>query len=464
MAISTAGLGSGIDFNSLVSQLVAAESEPQTALFDQKETILQARLSAFGVVKSALTTFQAEVVKLQSADAFSNRKATSASTSTFTATATNSAVLGSYDIQVTQLAENHKLRSTDFTDSSTVIGTGTLTISVGGSSFGLTIDDSNKTVAGIRDAINNASSNTGVTATTITVDTGTQLVLTSNDTGSNNNIVVTAINGGEGDLQQLVYDPLPAGSGTENLVQINPAQDSIIQIDSQNVTNNTNTVAGAIDGVTLTLNAADPGNDHTLDIVLDTGSISAKIQSFVDAYNEYTKSINESMLQSETQQGILLGDALTRSIERQIRTKTTQQVSGIYTDYNSLAAIGITTQKDGSLKIDSTTLNNVIDTDLTSLTNLFTAENGIANIVDSTIDSYVEFNGILDTKTDGIKDSISDITKQREQLAFRMESLEARLTAQFIAMDGLVSQLTSTGTFLTDALKNIPKPNSIGKN
>jgi len=465
MAISSAGIGSGIDINSLVTNLVSAESDPQTAIFDQKESLLQAKLSAMGIVKSALNDLQTAVVKLNDSDVFSNRKATSSSSSTFTATATNAAVLGSYSIEVSQLAEAHKLSSAGFTDSSTVIGTGTLSISVGSNSFNLTIDDSNKTVAGIRDAINDASNNTGVTASTINVDDGvggteTRLVLSSNNVGSSNALTVTAVNGGEGDLQQLVYDPAP-GSGVTNLVERNQALDSIILIDNQTVTTSSNTISNAIDGITLTLKEADAGNEHTLTTALDTAKISSTIDNFISAYNEYIGIVNGLTAKSEGTTGILLGDALVKGIERQVRTQLTQQVGSISSDYSSLASIGITTQKDGTLTVDSSELNNVISTDLDSLTSIFSASDGIASVVNTTIESYVKFNGTLDSKTEGLNNSIKDITEQRERLALSMDKLESRLLAKFIAMDALVSQLTATGGFLTDALKNIPAPNSI---
>jgi len=471
MAISSAGIGSGLDINSLVRDLLNAESVPKTAQFDRKEAVFQTQISSYGILKSALSDLRSSLTNLTKTETFNNRTASSSSTETFTATADSTAVVGSYTINVDQIAEAHKLSSTGFTDSATVIGTGTLTVSVGSDSFNLTIDDSNKTVAGIRDAINDASDNTGITATTINVDDGvggteTRLVLTSNSSGTDNAITITAVNGGEGDLQQLVYDPAP-GSGVTNLVERNAAVDAIVLVDGQTVTSSSNTLSNTIEGVTIDLLTAAPvlDTDHTVSISLNTGTIAATINNVVDKYNEFVGVINSLTEYNEDDaNGALLGDSLARGIEIQVRQTLTQRVSSITSNQNnSLAAIGITTNNDGTMSVNAGTLTDAIGEDLASITELFSATDGIATDLDSVIDSYVKFDGVLDAKTDSVNASIDRITDQREQLALRLESMESRLLAQFIAMDSLVAQLTASGEFLTSALKGLPEPNSINR-
>ncbi len=467
--LTSAGIGSGLDINSLVTNLVNAESAPKTAFLDRQEAQLQTQLSSFGIVKGAMSDLRSTLTALSSTGSYDNRKASSSDKSIFTATADTSAVLANYTIQVSQLAESHKLSSSGFASSSTVVGTGSLTIKIGTDAFTLTIDDSNKSVAGIRDAINNAATNTGVSATLVNVDDGvggteTRLVLTADGTGSDNAITVTAVNGGEGDLQQLVYDPLP-GSGVTNLTQLNPAQDAIILIDTLSVTSSSNTIENAIDGVTLELHKADPAVDHTLTTSLDTEKITSAVESMVDKYNDFIKTMKSLTAYSEGgTSGALLGDALARGILSTVRSNITAQVKSISnSDFSSLAAIGITTNDDDTLSIDTSDLNSVIEDELDTLTNLFTANDGIATVLDDVINDYVKVNGILDSKTDGLNNSINDIGEQRSQLADRMEAYEARLLAQFIAMDNLVQQLTASGDFLTQAISNLPKPNSVKK-
>ena len=160
--LTSAGIGSGLDINQLVTDLVSAEAAPKTALLDKKEATITARISAYGLLKSALSELKSSLATLADDNTYITRTATSSDRDLFSASADATAVIGNYDLEITQLAESHKLSSAGFTDSSTIVGTGDLTLSVGSDAFTLTIDDSNKTLAGIRDAINNASDNTPV--------------------------------------------------------------------------------------------------------------------------------------------------------------------------------------------------------------------------------------------------------------------------------------------------------------
>lgn len=465
--LSSAGIGSGLDINSLVTQLVSAESEPKTALFDKKEAVLTAKISAYGLLKSALSDLKSSLSELSDSNTYNTRTATSSDKTKFSATADTSAVFGSYDIEITQLAEAHKLSSAGFTDSATVVGTGTLTLSVGTDSFSLTIDDDNKSLAGIRDSINNATDNTGVTATIINVDDGvggteSRLVLTSNETGSDNSITVTAVNGGEGDLQQLVYDPLP-GSGTTNLVERNPAQDAIVLVDNQTVTSSSNQLSNVIDGISISLLEADPGTTLSLNVELNSSGIENAVEKLVANYNAYIETQQSVTGYAETGSGALIGDALARSATSQIRHQLTQEISSVSGDFSTLASIGITSDRDGYLSVDSTKLTTAITEDITSITNLFTADDGIATKLESLLDEYVKSNGIVDSKTTSLNDSIQDITDQRERFQIHIESYQARILQQFITMDTLVAQLNATSDSLAQALSNLPEPNSIKK-
>ena len=176
MPIIASGIGSGLDISGLVSQLVASEAEPANARLNAQEIDYGSELSAFGTLKSALSAFQDSVSKLESATAFQVFTSTSSNEDVFTASANDTAVAGDYSIEVMQLAQADKLRSVDFSAGTEVIGTGTLDISLGATSFQLTIDSSNNTLDGIRDAINSAADNPGITASLISVDSGTQLI------------------------------------------------------------------------------------------------------------------------------------------------------------------------------------------------------------------------------------------------------------------------------------------------
>lgn len=233
--ISSPGIGSGLDINALVSQLVAAEGEPKTFRLARQEASAQAQISAFGSLKSALSSFGDHVDSLSKLATFQTRSATSNDLTLFNATSTSSASIASYSIEVVNLAASHKLVSKGFTDTATVVGSGAITITSGGNASTIAVSPSANTLADIRDAINVASQDTKVSATIIAADDGvggtvSKLLLTSNETGTANKITVTVDDDDLNDLDdlglsQLVFDPVP-GSGTTRLTETSAAIDA----------------------------------------------------------------------------------------------------------------------------------------------------------------------------------------------------------------------------------------------
>lgn len=458
MAITVSGIGSGIDIESLVSQLVAAEGQPTSVRLAQKEAGFQADLSALGTLKSVLSSLQDTVSALQDPDDFLKRSATSSNDELFAAAASSSAVAGKYDVEVSQLAQAARIRSNDFTSETEIIGTGTLDISLGSDSFSLTIDSGNQTLAGIRDAINAAEDNPGITASIINVDSGTRLILSSDKIGASNAITVTATDDAPLDGFDLTR------LETANLTTIQPAQDAIVFVDSQQVTRDSNSFSDVITGVTFTLLEADVGTTETLTIGLDNASITNKVNDFVKAYNSVSETINQlSAFDAETGiAGTLQGDAGLRNLQSQLRQALSDPISGL--DVSTLAAIGVTTDENGELSVDTEDLNAVISNDFTAVSKLFTNEDGIANKFDNLLDRYVGTTGILDSRTEGIESQIDGIGDDRERLESRLVVIEARLRSQFIALDAFVSQFQSIGNFLTQQLASLPEPNSINRN
>jgi len=460
MAITAGGIGSGLDIEGLVSQLVAAEGQPALFRIDTKEARLQADLSAFGSLKSALSTFQDSVAALNDLDAFQARKATSSNTELFGASADSTAVAGTYSVEITQLAQAAKMRSGDgeFTASTDVVGTGTLDLTLGADTFQITIDDSNKTLEGIRDSINAATDNPGITASIINVDGGTQLVLSSDQVGSANTIDVVAV-------ETLPND----GSGlallaTASLSVVDAAQDAKIKVDGQTATRDSNSFSDVIAGVTFNLTKAEPATIETLTIALDTGSVKGKVNTFVTAYNSLADTMKSlAAFDADTgAAGALQGDATLRSVQSQIRQTLTTAVSGL--DTGTLAEIGVTTDETGHLKVDSEQLDSVLSSDFTSISQLFASENGLANTLDTLLDNYIGTTGSLNTRTEGLQTRIDLISDDRERLDRRLSALDARYRAQFTAMDVLVGQLQALGGYLTQQLANLPKPNSVNSN
>ena len=460
-AITSPGVGSGLDISSLVSQLVAAEGQATTVRLDGKEAKLQATLSAVGSLKGVMSEFQASLGNLKSDSYFDDRTATSEDTKLFTASATASAVLGNYEIEVAGLAKANKVRSTGFTDSSSVVGTGSMTITSGSNSFTLTVDSSSDTLAEIRDAINDSSSNNFVSATIVNVDDGSggtesRLVLTTKNVGAANALTITV---DDDDLNDTDASGL-SHLATANLVQLDPAQDAVVKIDGQAVTRSSNTISDAIDGVTLELltETETPGTTTGLTIGTDTASVFSSVASFVTSYNKMIEVFNQLSSYDPTTgvSGTLFGDATLRSIENQVRREITNTVDSLNGSITNLVDIGITTTDSGALKLDSTILKGAISDNMDDLAKLFSSEDGIATRLDSLVDSYVKSTGVLGSRTSSLNDQVQDITEQRIALENRLASLESRLLAQFTALDTLVSQLNSTSTYLSQQLANLP--------
>jgi flagellar hook-associated protein 2 len=458
MGITVSGIGSGIDIESLVTQLVAAEGQPAALRLSRQEATFQADLSAIGTLKSALSNLKGISQGLQQASNFLARTATSSDEEGFTATAESTAAPGVYDIEITQLAQAARLRSGDFTSETEIVGTGTLDISLGSDTFSLTIDASNQTLEGIRDAINNVPNNPGVTASIINVDSGAQLVLSSDKIGAANTITVTGTDEDMSDGFDLTR------LETANLTTLQSAQDAIILVDQQTVTRDSNDFSDVITGVLFSLKKAEVGEVTSLTVGLDKSAITNNVNAFVAAYNSAARVISQlGAFDADTgNSGQLQGDSGLRAIESDLRRAISDPVNGLA--ISTLAAMGITTDSSGQLIIDSTELDEAINNDFTAVSQLFTNEDGLSTRFDDLLAGYVDSGGILTSRSDGIETRIETIADDRERLSDRLDTIEARYRSQFIALDSLVSQLQSIGDFLTLQLASLPKPNSIGRN
>lgn len=464
--ISISGVGSGIDINNLVDQLVAAQQQPKSRRLDNRESRLQAELSAFGLVKSALSELQSALQALDSDSLFRQRTATSGNDEVFTASAEAGTAAGSYAIEVQQLAVAQKLRSAGFADADTTVGTGTLTISNGSDSFNIEVAAGGDSLAAIRDAINGSADNGIVTAGIVNVDDGAggteaRLVLTANETGTANGLTVTVTDddGDDGDaagLSRLAYDP---GNAVANLVELTAAADAKVLVDNQLATRSTNTVDDVVDGVTLDLVSADPGTTYALGVSADSAAATKAVDAFVKAFNGFIEvQDNLTSFNADTQQGgLLIGDSTLRLLESGLRSALTDRANGAG-DADSLAAIGITTGENGRLVVDDAALADALAADPGGIAALFGGDDGVAVRADGLLTGYLQSNGLLDSRTDSLNNRIDDISDQRLDLARRTDALRSRLLAQFTAMDQLVAQLQSTGNFLTQQLANVPVP------
>lgn len=408
MAITAAGAGSNLDVNGLVSQLMAAERAP-LALLQKRESDYQAKLSAYGTLKGALSAFQTAMQGLADPAKYQAVTASAADSSLLTATGNSNgkAVPGNYSVEVQQLAQQQKIRSDGFASTSSIVGSGTLTIQYGTydsvlNTFTLndakpaqtiTIDPSRNTLSGVRDAINAA--NAGVSATIVNDGTSNKLVLTAKDTGAANSLKITVSDDDGGNLDaaglsSLAFDPAAGGGSGRNLTQVQAAQDAKLRIDGIDIVKSSNTITDAIEGITLNLLKTNAGSPTTLNVSQDTAAVKTAVETFVKSYNSINQTLSSlTAYNPGAKKGaILQGDSAAFSVQRGIQAALMAMTGG-GNDFTSLSQIGVALQKDGSLAVDAAKLQASMDAKFEQIGKLFT-------IGGTSTDSLIAYDGATD--------------------------------------------------------------------
>lgn len=401
MALSSPGIGSGLDVAGLVNQLMALERRPLAQL-ESQEAVHQARISAYGSLKGAIASFQSAVKTLSSPAKFSVMAASIADTEVASVTASPTAVPGNYSLEVTALAQSQKLKSESFSSQTATIGSGSINVEFGTYSGGIftpngdkaaktiTIDASNNTLSGIRDAINAAGA--GISANIVNDGSGYRLVISSSDSGAENSLKISisdddGTNTNTSGLSQLAYDPEAAAGSGQNLTQSVAAQDAAFLLDGVSITSATNVVTDAIEGVTLKLLAESAAaTATTITVSRDISGVKNSIETFVKAYNELAKTIKElSAYNTETKQAsILTGDAALRGVDSLLRETLNTALRYSGGGLTTLSQVGISFQKDGTLAFDSSKLQTVFDDTTKDVSTLFAS-------VGKPTDSLIEF-------------------------------------------------------------------------
>lgn len=447
--ITSTGIGSGLDISAIVSSLTAAYGAAQTNELNAEQTSLNAQVSAFGTFSSALDTLQATLSTLQNPRQLAGYNGTVADKTIASATTTSDATAGQYSLEVQNLATAATLTSQPVASSTSTVGTGTLTIAVGGASTSINIDATDNTLAGIAAAINSAANNPGVTASVITTSGGARLILAGTTTGAANAITVTQ-SGGDGGLASLVYDP---ANGVSNLTQTQTAADANYSINGYAATSASNQVSNAITGVTLDLLGASAANTPTtLTISADTSAAQTSISTFVTAVNGVISAIQSLTGYNPSTQtsGALNGNATLESFQNQLENILDTINPGNTGGATSLADLGITADANtGALDANTTTLGNALSSSLTSVGNLLGGTNGIATQLNNLINGYTAPGGLLATINQGLQSSLSSVSRQQSALNAELATYSATLTAQYNAMDTAIAALKQTQTYLT---------------
>ena len=428
---TSATTSSNIDVAGIVSQLMTVEQRPLT-LLAQKEASYNAKLTAYGSIKGAVSSFSDAMSGLSDISKLQALTATSSDTSAATVTASSTAVAGSYSLNVTTLAQAQKLAAAGQTSQTSAIGTGTLTFDFGtitggtlnasgkydapggglATSFDLngngtktvTIGASNNTLQGIRDAINSAK--IGVTATIVNDGSASpyRLVLSSDSMGKNNSIRISVA--GDPALSNLLaHDPTTT---TQNLAETATATNAVFKLNGIDVTKNSNTVTDAIQGVTLNLLKAPTATPVNVTVVQDTSAVNTAAANFVKAYNDLNTALrsNSSYDAATKKGGILQGDSVVLTLEAQVRAILNTAVSNTSGSLTTLSQIGVAFQQDGTLKLDTAKLNTAISNNFNDIKSLFAA-------VGSTTDSMVAYSSATtNTKSGSYAVNITQMATQ----------------------------------------------------
>ena len=468
--ISSAGIGSGLDVNSIVTQLMAVERQPLTRLQTQATT-MQTELSAFGQMQSLVSGLQDAAAPLFNPDSFALSNAGSSDSTSVSASTTTKAVPGIYSVAVSALSATQSLVSAAgvFTDATAPVGTGSLTISLGTWNAGQTaftakpgataitipIGASENTLAGIRDKINAA--NAGVSATVVSDASGARLALQSTASGAGNGFRVTVAdddgtNADAAGLSRLAFDP--AGAATQ-MTLAQAAANTQATINGIAVTSSSNTLDGVIDGITFTLGKVTT-QPVTVNVTRNTDAIKQKLSDLVSAYNQLNTFLSQAThYDAATKQAALLqGDGTTTGIQNQLHALIGQK-SGASSTFGTLSSLGVQVQKDGSLKLDDTAFTNAV-ANLPELTKALAkvdlttaANNGFGKRFSVWTTGLLASNGSLPGKTAAIQAQIASNQKDQTSLSDRLDQTEARMRAQYSALDATMSQANALAKYVT---------------
>lgn len=449
-AIATAlGVGSGIDSSALVSQLVAAVRGPRESAITSQQSTNSTQISALASASSSLDTFAKALQTTLDSAGFAGQPVSNDPT-----IVAASAIAGGVpqglpaQIEVVQLAAAQTSMSGALANSTATVGTGTLTLTpASGTAISVTLDSSNNTLDGLAAAIN--GKNAGITATVVTDNQGARLVL-KGATGAGGGFTLTAGSDADGALSGFV-------GGVTN---VQAAADSIVKIDNVEMHNSSNTLTSAIPYVRIDLNKAAPGTSVTIASNQPTSNMRDLVSQFVDAYNTLRKALNDATAPGTNGSGAgaLAGDPGVRDMMQRLSTFTsTNLASG--GPYRTLVDIGVSTNRDGTLSLDTNRLDAALAADPTAVTQMLNpavssaANPGLAQMVQNVRDALQGTNGSLvvsQNRLDSMKQSLAD---QLDKLNSDMDSYQSNLTDQFAAMDKQLTALKATQTYLQQQIQ-----------
>lgn len=455
------GVGSGIDTSSLVTQLVAATRDPKESLITTKQTTNNARISALASAKSSLSTFSTALTELLKSSDYSGQPVSSNDNivSVSTVSGATAAPKGlPAQIQVTQLAAAQVLSSATIgTDATAKAGTGTLTFTVGkdanAKTFDVTMGYSANSLTDLAKAINDK--NGGVTASVVTDSSGARLVL-KGATGADQSFTVTTADGND-DLKRFVYDGLTDGTSTSQLAKSQTAQNAKVSIDNVAMEFATNETTTAIANLRIDFNSASPGTTVTIATNQPTATMSDLVSEFVASYNKLKGAITDSTKSTDTTVGLLSSDSGVRDMASRLSRLTSTQLASTGT-YRTLADLGVSTNRDGTLSLDSDRLAKALADDPAGITQMINPTTqsdtnpGLGGALKSITD-YLNADGGPLAASAAIYDKMkTSLTDQLTKLDADMTTYSDQLSKTYSAMQTQLLALKSTQSYLTQQI------------
>ena len=453
--VTSAGAGSGLDLESIISASVAAKQSQLLTPVSNKKTETQITISGLSKLKSAITAFTDTLDDLSPKSAFNKRSMNITQDSddpVYKVEANDDASNGQYNITVNKLATTSKFETTfDSSTTSLVTEDGTLTFTAGDETFTVDVKKGD-TLQQIRRRINNSGDNFGLTANIVNTSDGkAKLVIDSGISGTGNDLSIT---GSSSSLDSFT---------TASMTQTQTASDAEIEVDGNTLTSDTNVFDDTIQGLKLTvIRESDEDSDgnktsNKLDVTTDTSSVTDLVQKFIDAYNTMNTALTElgkrnTVTGGESQDdgGALAGDSMTRTImsyvQNMMATPSTQT-----TTISSIFQLGIEMDNDGVLSLDSDTFEDALDENYEQVIALFSGSEGegLAETLSDALKEYTKTGGLISMQTDSLNTQLSALTQKQSDIQTRVSQYETNLRAQYASLDTLLASLNNSASYLS---------------
>jgi len=452
MTISFGGLASGMDTAGLIDALMAAERGPLNRL-EADKVWLSSRLAAYTAFDVKLNTFQENIKVLDDRDQYYKQEVSSASDDFFTATASIEALENtSYQIEVESLAQVQKSYSNTVdganndigfsSKSDLILGTGSFIITVDGEDKTIEITDENNSLEGLMKTINDGD--VGVSAAIINdgSDSPYRMTFTGQTVGSSFTIDTTGLTGGTESFQ--------------NFEVSQPSTQAHIIVDGLDIFSDSNTISEAIPGVTLDLLKAEIGTETQISINRNTEAVAKNVKDFIAGYNEVVSFVTSQSTIGDSDSGILSGDSGLSSVKRHLQDMLTTLTDNSGS-FRTLSQLGLETQKDGTITLNSEILDKAIESDLDSIVSLLNGEEngsgGIAEDFNDYLGSLTDnISGLLAGREESITSNISRLDARIVQTEMRLAKRQETLSAQFNAMEQMVSVMNAQSDYLTQQM------------